>query len=243
MGHVSPKRQAGLPHAKAGSDDVAEEQVADEDLLPANNEKEKLTDALDSFTDKMHILVRAADLSNEHRRAILVLWLEVMLHMLVRRRRDRAGAGAFLRSWFHLTSSLCTVEDQPDGLEQHLVTGAAILAALDRDGDSSSARDIHEALEHYWRGTVDAERAHTELLPHSPLGLTGLFFEQENLNLDDLLATVLGTRTLRQELSEILELHKKGSSLPENSQIFQTDAGKAFSKSLNKKVMRLAIRY
>jgi len=175
----------------------------------------------------MQILVRAADLSNEHRRAILVLWLEVMLHMLVRRRRDRAGAGAFLWSWFHLTSSLCTVGDQPDGLEQHLVTGAAILAALDRDGDSTSATDIHEALEHYWKGTVDAERAHADLLPHSPLGLTGLFFEQENLNLDELLAKVLYTKTLRQELSEILELHKKGSSLPENSQIFQTDAGKA----------------
>lgn len=232
LGHVSPKRQAGLPHAKAGSDDVAEEQVADEDLLPANNEKEKLTDALDSFTDKMQILVRTTDLSNEHRRAVLVLWLEVMLHMLVRRRRDRAGAGAFLRSWFHLTSSLCTAEDQPDGLEQHLVTGAAILAALDRDGDFSGTRDIHEALEHYWKGTVDAERAHKELLPHSPLGLTGLFFEQEDLNLDEFLAKVLDTRTLRQELSEILELHRKGSSLPENSQIFQTEAGKALLEEL-----------
>jgi hypothetical protein len=225
LGHVSPKRQAGLLLGKAGSDDVAEEQVADEDLLPLNNEKEKLVDALDSFTDKMQSLVRTAALSKEHRRAALVLWLEVILHMLVRRRRDRAGAGAFLRSWFHLTSSLCTVEDQPDGLEQHLVTAAAILAALDTNGDSKNV--IHEALEHYWKGAVDAERTHAELLPHSPLGLSGLFFEQENLNLDEILAKVLDSQTLRQELSEILELYKKGSSLPEHSKIFQTDAGKA----------------
>jgi len=227
LGHVSPKRQSGLMHAKAGSDDVIEEQVAGEDLPPSNNEKEKLADALDLFTDKMQALVRAMDLSNEHRRAILVLWLEVMLHMLVRRRRDHAGAVAFLRTWFHLTSSLNAAEDQPDGLEQHLVTAAAILAALDSDGDSTNARVIHEALEHYWRGTVDVERARVELLPHSPLGLTGLFFEQENLNLEDFLAQVLEAKTLRQELNEILELHKNGSSLPENSQIFQTDAGRA----------------
>jgi len=86
--------------AKAGSDDVAEEQLADEDLLPSNNEKEKLFDALDSFHRQNASLVRAEDLSNETQKSVLVLWLEVMLHMLVRRRRDRAGAGVFLRNWF-----------------------------------------------------------------------------------------------------------------------------------------------
>jgi len=232
LGHVSPKHQPSVIPAKAGSDDVAEEQLADEDLLPSNNEKEKLSDALDSFTDKMQSLVRAEDLSNEHRRAILVLWLEVMLHMLVRRRRDRAGAGVFLRNWFHLTSSLCTVEDQPDGTEQHLVTAAAILAALDSDGNSTSLGGIHESLEHYWKGTVDAERARVELLPHSRLGVTGLFFEQEHLSLDHFLAKVLETQTLRQALSEILELRKKGSRLPENSPIFQTVSGKALLEEL-----------
>lgn len=226
LGHVSPRRKSGLIHAETGSDDVAEEQVADEDF-PSNNEKEKLADALDSFTDKMQSLVRTPDLSTEHRRAILVLWLEVMLHMLVRRRRDRAGAGAFLRAWFHLTSSLCRLEDQADGLEQHLVTAAAILAALDSGESFGSATVIHEALEHYWKGPVDAERARIELLPYSSVGLTGLFFEQENLNLDHFLAMVLDTQTLRQELSKILELYKNGSSLPEDSQIFRTDAGKA----------------
>jgi len=231
LGHVSPKRQSGVMPAKAGSDDVAEEQLAD-DLLSANNEKETLADALDSFTDRMQSLVRAEDLSNEHRRAILVLWLEVMLHMLVRRRRDRAGAGVFLRNWFYLTSSLCTLEDQPDGAEQHLVTAAAILAALDSDGDSTSLGGIHESLEHYWRGTVDAERAGVELLPHSPLGLTGLFFEQEQLSLNHFLAKVLETQTLRQALSEILELHKKGSGVPENSPMFHSDAGKALLEEL-----------
>ena len=232
LGHISLRRQSNAAHAKVGSDDVAEEEVEDEDLVLLNDEKEKLASALDSFTDKMQSLVHEVGLSSEHRRAILVLWLEVMLHMLVRRRRDRSGAGAFLRTWFYLTSSLCTVADQSDGLEQHFVTAAAILAALESDGDSGYARVLHESLEHYWKGRVDAERARGELLPHSPLGLTGLFFEQENPNLDQALAEILETETLRQELSEILELHRKGSSLPENSQIFQTDAGKALLEEL-----------
>ena len=226
LGQLLPRRKSGLIQAETGSDDVAEEQVADEDS-PSIDEKEKLADALESFTDKMQSLVRTPDLSTEHRRAILVLWLEVMLHMLVRRRRDRAGAGAFLRAWFHLTISLCTLEDQADGLEQHLVTAAAILAALDSGESFGSATVIHEALEHYWKGPVDAERARIELLPYSSVGLTGLFFEQENLNLDHFLAMVLDTQTLGHELSKILELYKNGSSLPDDSQIFRTDAGKA----------------
>jgi len=232
LGDFSPKRKSGFIQVKGGSDDVAEERLADEDLASPSNERDKLTESLDLFTDKMQSLVRAVDVSKEHRRAILVLWLEVMLHMLVRRRRDRAGAGAFLRTWFHLTSSLCTAEDKADGLEQHFVTAAAILAALDLDWDSGNARAIHESLEHYWRGTVDGKRAREELLPYSPLGLTGLFFEQENLSLDHYLARVLGTETLRQELVKILELHKNGSSLPEDSVIFRTDAGKALLEEL-----------
>jgi hypothetical protein len=232
LGHASPRRQSGWTHEKVGSDDVVEEQVADEDLPASNGEEEKLADALDSFTNNMQSIVRAADLSSNHRRAILVLWLEVMLHMLVRRRRDRAGAGAFLWTWFQLTSSLTTVEGQPDGLEQHFVTVAAILVALDSDGASSNARVLHEALEHYWRGTVDVDRAHKELHPYSPLGLTGLFFDQEKLNLHLFLTNVLEAETLRQELCKILELHKNGSSLPENSPVFQTDAGQALLKEL-----------
>ena len=38
---------------------------------------------------------------------------------------------------------------------------------------------------------------------------------------------VLDTQTLGHELSKILELYKNGSSLPDDSQIFRTDAGKA----------------
>ena len=234
LGHVSSKRQQGLTHTKADSDDVVEEQVADEDLLPPDDSKEKLDNALESFTDKMQALVSAPDLSSEHRRGVLVLWLEVVLHMLVRRRRDRAGAAAFLRTWFHLATSLTKAEDQPDGLEQHLVSAAAILAALDSDRDSTNASVIHEALEHYWRGTVDPERARVELLPYSPLGLTGLFFDQERLNLEHFLTLVLKARTLRQELNEIFELYRQGATLPESSQIFQTDAGKALLEELKR---------
>jgi hypothetical protein len=145
--------------------------------------------------------------------------------MLVRRKRDLAGAVTFLRNWFRKATSLASITEHVDSLAQHVVTAAAILAAVDSTSQSLRLQ-LHEALEHYWRGDVNRERAIADLLPPSPLTIAALFLETSELSLKQSLVGVLDTTTKRHELEQVF-LHAQPDDVQlETSMIFQSAAGR-----------------
>ena len=210
--------------SQLGSNDVSEEQIEGEDAPKRTKLHERFESALDYFMQSMQELVKRAALSKEHQRALLVLWLEVALHMLVRRQRDRAEGVRFMRSWFSQATSLTSANEQADGLEQHIVTCAAILFAVSSVPEADSLL-LHQALEHYWQGAVNRERAIGALLPHSRLSIAGLFLEPTLTTLKDYLERILDSPTLRCELEIVLTNIQNGITSPADLRIFQSTAG------------------
>ena len=228
LGHLSSKERLG-PTFVVGSSFGRSEQDAERALPDPEDSSERFDSAFDYFMDSMEELAHASIMSNEHRRAILVIWVEVALHMLVRRRRDRAEASAFLYSWFRVATSLTSTIDEVDSLEQHIVTSSAILASI-KSAEQSIELALHEGLERYWRGVVNPERAATGLLPHSRLSIAALFLESSHVGLEENLRHVLATTTLRTELENVLASGKLAhSDLP----VFQSDAGRELRDELS----------
>lgn len=229
LGHVPKVDRVDLIRVNPGDD--GEEELLEEDSQKLNASRERFEGAFDYFMESMADLAQTETMLDEHRRALLVLWIEVALHMLVRRKRDRAGAITFLRSWFWRATSLTSITPESDSLAQHIVTTAAILAAA--DSTSQSLRlNVHEALEHYWRGAVNSERAKSELLPASPLSIAALFLDASKAPLEDSLSAVLNIQTARQELEQILLHSQHDSILLETSVIFQSEAGRELREHL-----------
>jgi hypothetical protein len=228
VGHLPGRQRTG---SRAVSDDANEEQVAGEDALKRTRLEERFESAFDCFMEGMQKLVNEPTMAKEHRRALLVLWLEVALHMLVRRKRDRAEGVAFMHRWFLLATSLTSSDENADGLEQHIVTCAAILFACN-SASEDIGRLLHEALEHYWRGAVNRERAVGALLPHSRLSIAGLFLEPSSTMLRNNLEMILNTPTVRCELETVLSKAQNGDTLPKDLRLFQSAAGKELRDEL-----------
>ncbi|HEX7316682.1 MAG TPA: hypothetical protein VF297_22460 [Pyrinomonadaceae bacterium] len=218
------------PAARAVSD---EEQPDGEEAHTRARLEERFESAFECFMDGMYRLAVGPAASEEQRRALLVLWLEVALHMLVRRKGDRAEGVAFMRRWLSLSTSLASAEDVTDGLEQHVVTCAAILFACGSAPDDVGGQ-LHESLEHYWRGEVDREQALGALLPHSRINIAGLFLEATGASLRDNLEKILDTPTLRGELETLLKSAEAGEPLPENLRLLRSDAGRELLAELKK---------
>lgn len=220
LGHVSKKETVlspPVPGSGAGSGEVEEPDDSPEVIQSA----ERFEDAFEYFMDSMEDLARNSAPSAEHRRAVLVIWVEVALHMLVRRKRDRSGARAFLLKWFWLATTLTSVREQGDSIEQHIVTTAAILSATDSEPEPT-LQLLHEGLEHFWQGSVDRERALAELLPPSPLSIAQLFLESSKFTVAEGLTGVLDTTTLRSELEKLLV---GAEPLSEDSPLLRSEAG------------------
>lgn len=229
LGHVPQVHRAG--QIRVDPSDDSEEDLLEEDAQKPNPSRERFESAFDYFMESMADLAQTATMADEHRRAVLVLWVEVALHMLGRRKRDRAGAITFLRGWFWRATSLTSITGKTDSLSQHIVTTAAILAAVDSTSQSRR-QDLHEALEHYWRGAVDVDRARSELLPASPLSIAALFLDLSETTLEDSRSTVLNTITVRHELEQVLIYRQYDSIKPETSRILQSEAGRELGEHL-----------
>lgn len=232
----APKRD-GIATAPVGGAST-DELDADEDIVTADKSRQRFDGAFISFMTTMKEFAESPALTEDYRRPLLVLWVEVALHMLVRRKRDRSQANAFLRTWFRTATTGTSIKDNIDSLEQHVVTAAAVLSAND-DGNEMARAHLHEALEHYWRGTVNKERAASGLLPYSPLSIAALFLEDSQRTLQQHLNNVLESITLRHELEKLLD----GDSLENSSPLFQCDAGKALRDELLKERTRRHIEY
>jgi hypothetical protein len=224
LGHVSKAdRRSPPPAGSPGGDE--QEPDSQEDIVQAERARERLDSALDVFMESMENLATLSELSDAHRRAVLVIWVEVALHMLVRRKHELSEAASFLRHWFWLATSLTAKQEETDSLEQHVVTSAAILATV----KYSTLLDLHERLEHYWQGSVDQERAIRGLLPQSRLSIASFLLESSQWTLEDGLRRVLDTTTLRDELEKLLSGDRL---LAEDSPLFGFDAGKELRDEL-----------
>ena len=219
LGHVSKKeRLLPSPVIDPGTEGGEEDDEDQTKMTIRSNQR--FDSAFEYFMGKMEDLVKDEALSDEHRRAALVIWIEVALHMLVRRKRDLDAAKDFLLTWFWLATTLTSAKEISDSLEQHIVTSAAILGAANFES-KKSALPLHEALEHFWRGKVDSDRAIGDLLPPSPLSISQLFLESSPIRPEESLKTIFTTMTLRHELDSLL----KGEDLNDDSALFQNIAG------------------
>jgi hypothetical protein len=239
VGHLPGPRRHGLGTV---SDDASEEQVGGEEARMRARSEERFESAFDWFMDGMRGLVEEPTAAEEVRRALLVLWLEVVLHMLVRRKGDRAEAVAFMCHWLSLATSLTTAGEKTDGLEQHVVTCAALLFACD-PGREDAGGQIHETLEHYWQGEVGRERAVDALLPHSRFSIAGLFLEPAGASLRDSLEGVLDTATLRGELEDALAAAQSGGTIPVDLRLFKSAAGRELLAELKAPRARKRIEF
>jgi hypothetical protein len=193
------------------------------------HEQRRVQRALDYFDEKMRELVDADGVDPAKVNSLLVLWLEVTLHMLLRRQSDRAAALAFLRSWFQKAAQKCHPADDIDAVEQHLTAAAVVLRCV--ASDSAACCQIHEALEDFWDGSVPAERAARSLLGDSRIGLGGILLDLSTGQLKAALDEILATTTIRQEIEQIIAAHRQDTPLPA-SPILETEAGKALRREL-----------
>jgi hypothetical protein len=168
----------------------------------------------------MRTLADSPELVAADRRGLLVLWFEVMMCMLLMRKRDVEGAYKFLNEWANTAARLVKARIEADALEQHFVTSIAVLARKNLATDS----DFHELLELYYAGEVEASRLAGALLP-----LTGIPFGAMNVSqgdsLQDVLQRVLQATTLRQELVAIINATKRGDPINDDSPLFKGEAG------------------
>jgi hypothetical protein len=236
LGHVSRRDRIAAP--VAGSGLSSEEPDEEGEDSQAGKSRQRFDNAFDCFMASMDDLAKSTTLPDEHRRAVLVIWIEVGLHMLVRRKHDRAEANAFLRTWFWTATTLTSIRQEADSLEQHVLTSAAILIANDAASQSMRVY-LHEALEHYWKGAVNNERAIAGLLPQSPLSIAGLFLEAPQSTLKEHLIDVLSSTTLRDELEKLLG----GEPLPETSPLLQNEAGRDLRDELQRPRQKQRIEF
>jgi hypothetical protein len=197
-------------------------------------EQRRVQGSLDYFDASMRELVDAHGVEPAKRNSLFVLWLEVTLHMLLRRQSDRAAALAFLRYWFQKASGKCRAMEKVDAMEQHLVTAAALLWCIGATSDAQTSSHIHEALETFWAGAVPAERAARSLLTDSRIGLGGLLLDVDSGQLEAALSEILATRTLRLEIADVLSCYRQKLSLPATP-IFEGQTGLALQRELLKR--------
>ena len=203
--------------ALAGDDDDPDESGDDAPFR-------RVESALEHFDEQMRSMANEAD-SDAARRAALVIWFEVTMHMLLRRLRDRARAVEFLRTWFHEACAETRVTEGVTALEQHVFTAAALvplLVAADVDQTALRAR-VHEALERLSGGDVAQERALSALLADRHVGFTSLLLDGQHADLRASLEAILAMRTRRRDLQEAMVAFQAGRPPDPRSSLFSKD--------------------
>jgi hypothetical protein len=211
----------------------SENDTEGEDSETANEEarvRAKLQTALEYFDVNIRGLIDAKEVKDSTRNALYTLWLEVMLHMILRRQGDRSGALAFLKIWFRRATEDCHLAENVDSLEQHVVTSAAVLGYV--DGTSACLERMHEALEAFWSGSVLSARAQNSLLKGSQIGFGSLLLDFEPEALELILDKVIRTRTRRLELAEALHAYRHKLPLSRSAPAFAGPLGAALYQQL-----------
>lgn len=175
--------------------------------------------ALSEFDHEMRTLVGSPELDASDCCGLLVLWFEVMMNMLLRK-RDISQAGRFLGEWVSTAGRLAQAKPVVDALEQHFVTSVAVLAGRNSEGHT----ELHELLESFYAGAVEPGRLAAALLPP-----TGIPFGEPQIGLPvaplDTLREVLQSTTLRQELVAVIDATRHGKAIDDRSPLFKGEAG------------------
>jgi hypothetical protein len=239
LGNVGPEKDTATVSAfEVDAEDAASPEDAGQQEA---QEQRRVQGSLDYFNASMRELVDTDGVEAAKRNSLFVLWLEVTLHMLLRRQTDRAAALAFLRNWFQKATGKCRAMEKIDAMEQHLVTAAALLRCVAPTCDAPAPGQIHEALETFWAGAVPAERAARSLLTDSRIGLGGLLLDIDSGQLESALSEILATRTLRLEIADVLSFYRQKLPLPA-SPIFEGQTGLALQRELLKRNGRVRFK-
>ena len=200
--------QSLKPHA-IGNRRTVEVENGDPD--PPERAK-RFEDALFTFGLEMRSLVDSSDVESRHVRGLYVIWFEVEMNMLLARRGDLDEAMQFMRGWSAKVGSSMAAGADVDALEQHFVTCAATLGI---HGDDDVHTVMHELLENYYQGGVDFRRAQNALLPAIgvPFGILLSQIGEPDRALADSLASVIASKTLRHQVSQVVENVKSGTTI------------------------------
>lgn len=163
------------------------------------------------------------------RRAALVYWFEVKLHIM--KRHDWRDDGlVFVKIWFWRACSEKLLVSPFEALEQHLFTAAAVCALMLPNDENryQGMVMLHEALERFSGGEVDRNLALDVLLDHSDVGFASFLVPSQEDGLADALKSVLQTTTLRAQLETELQRYEDGKPVNGELIIFKSAIGQQF---------------
>jgi hypothetical protein len=192
----------------------------------------RFEDALFVFAHQMRTLVDSTDVEPKDVRGLYVIWFEVEMNMLLARRGDVGEAKQFMREWSAKVGNSVKAATEVDALEQHFVTCAATVSIKGVDKDVNTV--MHELLENYYGGDVDAKRAQSALLPAIgvPFGILLSQVGEPDRALAESLASVIASKTLRQHVAQVVEDVKRGTPIDASVPIFQREAGNLVLRQL-----------
>lgn len=187
----------------------------------------RFENALFGFTHEMRKLIDSSIIDSNDIRALYVIWFEVVMNMLLARRGDLDETRQFMREWAARVAHSVKASDDIDALEQHFITCSVITGALGAADEVTT--ELHDWLEIYYGGEVDARRAQTALLPPIgiPYGILASNMPNPDSALTNSLSAILASPTIRQYVLRVVEDSKQRKATDPSFPIFRGDAGKA----------------
>lgn len=218
---------------------IVEIEYEEEDEDPGVQKEEaakrrKIISRLDAFEDCVEkCLQESKDVTR--RRAALVYWFEVKLHILMRHNlHDEALI--FLRAWFWHACSEKLMVSPYEALEQHLFTAAAVCAlALPDESRPLDLVKIHGGLERFFGGVIEPTLVHELLIDHPEVGFASFLVPSQENMLGGALDDILKTTTLRSELETSLARHEAHLEVNSDLNVFKSSIGKEFLSTLKKR--------
>jgi hypothetical protein len=227
LGH----RIADKPHKNPNGIENAEDDDADQ-IKNKRTLKRQISSRLDKFDYFIMDCIDNAP-NQANRRAALVIWFEVKMHML-QRHKLRDTALIFIHEWFWKACSQQIQQASAGPLEQHVFTVAAVCARLcsGAEKEIDELVRLHEGLEKFCGGEVNQAQAEEALIDHPDIGFTTFLIGSSESFLRGPLRKVLSTETLRRMLVDALYCHKNGQEIDETALVFSSKSGTEFLNAL-----------
>lgn len=192
---------------------------------------------LNDFENAINAMLDESDAKPDSMNGLLTIQFEIGMWMRIHRLEDIDGAFEFLSSWLHRTAKRTThSQDQVTALSQHFVTATAVRAAfVSGDKQSEELVGLHDDLEKFFGGAVDRSSALASLIDDPEKGFAAALAQrQTSIDLENALASVLATRTRRQQLEEALQALSSGQAVPAEWAVFQSVTGRALHESMHR---------
>ena len=217
--------------------------VVGEDADESGRQSESLPEetihrlGLERFESEITRLLRELGDNSGATRALLSMLLEVGVWMRLYRLNAPDLAYEFVQSWLYRACETALAGEKIEALEQHVVTAVAVTYALSSVMAEHRAQGLalHDALERFYGGAVDAQRAERALIADRHIGVAQLLSAEDTpADLGEALRAVLSQPTRRQQLLDALALAEAGEPVPSDWDVFMTDVGKALHDALTR---------